>query len=175
MKLKINRKISSYFTYNFLLYVFGRFRFIKSVVKFLILLSNKNKIKYSTETHTELTIDKSEVMNHIKKDGYFSGVKLKDQTLNKILTLCENSKLVSSRIDKITNKYLTFKNLNEVNIFNKGALEPVCMISPVSDDLKKLCDEISFDKNLIDIANSFLGRIKSIKTILNLGYSLQSQ
>ena len=166
MKFKRNRKISQYFTYDFLLYILGRFKFVKSVVKFLVLLSNKNKIKYSTETHTDLTIDKSEVMNHIKKDGYFSGVKLKDQTLNKILTLCENSKLVSNRPDKITNKYLTFKNLNEVNIFNKNTLEPICMINPVGENLKKLCDEISFDKNLIDIANSFLGRIKSIKTIL---------
>ena len=166
MKFRLNRKISEYFRLNFLLYIFGRFRLIKSVSKFLILLSNKNKIKSSAEIYTELTVDRNEVMNHIKKNGHYLGIKLKDQTLNKILSLCENSKLVSNRPDKKKNEYLTFKNLNDVDIFNKNNLEPICIVNPVSEDLKKICNEISFDKNVIDIANSFLGKIRNIKIML---------
>ena len=166
MKFKLNKKISKYFSTNFLAYVFGRFRIIKLVSKFIVSLFCQNKVQFSNKSHIVLTTDKDEIIQNIKRDGYFSGIKLKDKTLNKILTLCEESKLVTNRRHKTKNEYLTFNNFDEVNEFNKNNSEPICMINPTDNNLKKLCDEISCDKNLLNIANSFLGNVKGVKTIL---------
>ena len=166
MKFKLNQKISKYFSTNFLAYVFGRFRIIKLVSKFIVSLFCQNKVQFSNKSHIVLTTDKDEIIQNIKRDGYFSGIKLKDKTLNKILTLCKESKLVTNRRHKTKNEYLTFNNFDEVNEFNKNNSEPICMINPTDNNLKKLCDEISCDKNLLNIANSFLGNVKGVKTIL---------
>ena len=160
MKIKLNRKISSYLSLHFLKYIFGRFVFIRLAYKYFNLLK-KNNIKCSNNNHIELFIDKNEIQRQIKKNGFYSGLKLKEQTINKILNSVNDSKLVSNRLDK-DNNLLNFKTLEEVNLYNENNPTPICIVNVVSENLKKICEEVSLDKTLIDIVSPYLGKINRI-------------
>lgn len=164
MKIKLIGLYKRYFKLDFLKYIFGRFVFVRMAYKYFNLLK-QNNIKCSNNNHIELFTDKNEIQRTIKKNGFYSGLKLKEQTLNKILNLVNDSKLTSNRPDK-DNNFLTFKTLEEVNLYNENNPTPACMINVVSENLKKICEEISLDKTLIDIANSVLGKVNKIKTII---------
>ena len=162
--MKLNRKISEYLTLDFLKYIFGRFKFIRFAYKYFNLI-RRRKINYSNNNHVEIIVYKNEIQQQIKKNGFYSGLKLKEQTISKILYLVKDSKLVSNKPDK-NNNLLTFKTLEEVNRYNENNPNPICMVNVVNENLIKICEEISLDKTLIDIASSFLGKVNKIKTIL---------
>ena len=104
--------------------------------------------------------------------NYYIGVKTSQElindenTLNSLLTLSNNSKLIHNRTKQ------TFNNLQEVNLYNKGNKKPCCIVNLVDPSLKNLSDldhlidKIARDKNILQLANSYLGKVKAITNIL---------
>ena len=135
--------------------MFGRFKFVRFAYRYFNLIKKSN-IKYSHNNHVEIFAGKNEIQRHIKKNGFYPGIKLKEQTVDKIMNLVNDSKLVSNRPSKDINNWtekdlLTFKTLEEVNLYNKNNPTPVCLVNVVGENLKKICEEIFFTKNYYGI------------------------
>lgn len=153
------KKIRRYFSFKFLLYIFGRFK----IIRYLYKLKNKINSKYiniekNNENHIELNFDERYIIKKIETDSFYDGLKLKKDTIENIINLSKKSDLIT------TTDNTKFSTFDEINEFNKNNNKPYCLINVVNPDLKVLIDKISRNKNLLDIANNYLGKVNNIDT-----------
>ena len=160
-KNPIKDKIKRYLSINFLLYILGRFKIIRLFYKNFNLLKKKfiNKnIEYSNKKYLEFNINSHMVLNKLKKEGFYEGLKLNNKTIDDLINLSNKSELISNKSQK------KFNNLQEVNNFNKENNRPCCLLNLISPDLNKLANDISRDQIFLDIIGSYLGNINKIDT-----------
>jgi hypothetical protein len=176
--------IFNMFNYNNLrpVYIFARFRFVRLISKQFkimkkILLKNKNRIskieketvmvkRYnpipSDEASVNFKENNSEILNQLEIKGLHTGINLKNNVLDSLLLLSKNSPLKHLRTNTL------FSNLEEVNEYNKDNNKPCCLVELIDANSKKLSeldfliDKISRDKNLMKLANNYLGKVSKI-------------
>ena len=158
MKVFIKKNIKRYFTIQFLLYIFGRFKIIRFLNKSLNkILKNNNYNQFSIDNYLENNINPELILNNLNIDGYHSGLKLNNDTIDKILFLSNKSALISTN-----NK--TFNNFESVDSFNKNNNNPCCLLTLTDPELNYYIDKISNNKTLIEIVKKYLGGISNIET-----------
>ena len=159
-------KIKRYLSINFLLYIFGRFRLIRFIYKNFNIIKKKfiNKhIEPSNNDYFKFDISNQSIVNQLKKESFYAGLKLNNNILNDLINLSNKSELISTP-NKVTKSQKKFNNFQDVNNFNKGNDKPCCLLNLTNPDLNRLADEISRDKILLDIVGSYLGNINKINT-----------
>ena len=165
-------------------YIFARFKLVRSVSKylkfFLKIFSKKNlhmgpikkenlilvrhKPIASGKNYVEINKGIDDILNQLKSNGLYEGFYLKKNVLNNLLLLSNNSKLTHVGNKKI------FNNLEEVNLFNIVNKNPCAIVDLISDkaeeisELEILIDEVARDKNLLSIADNYLGKVNKIYT-----------
>ena len=160
-KNPIKEKIKRYLSINFLLYILGRFKIIRLFYKNFNLLKKKfiNKnIEYSNKKYLEFNINSHMVLNKLKKEGFYEGLKLNNKTIDDLINLSNKSELISNKSQK------KFNNLQDVNNFNKENNRPCCLLNLINPDLNKLANDISRDQIFLDTIGSYLGNINKIDT-----------
>ena len=160
-KNPIKEKIKRYLSINFLLYILGRFKIIRLFYKNFNLLKKKfiNKnIEYSNKKYLEFNINGHIVLNKLKKEGFYEGLKLNNKIIDDLINLSNKSELISNESQK------KFNNLQEVNNFNKENNRPCCLLNLTNPDFNKLANDISRDQIFLDIIGSYLGNINKIDT-----------
>ena len=181
----INRIKNLFNNPNFrITYIFARFKVLRTFSKFFKIIiyryTNKNfvmgKIKKknlilirhkpiaSRECYIEYNKNKDDILKQLKTDGLYEGIYLKKDTQKNLLLLSDKCKLFHAKNKKI------FNNLNEVNQFNLNNKNPCTIVDLINDDKKKisdleiLIDEVSRDKNILSLANNYLGNVNKIYT-----------
>ena len=158
MKVFIKKDIKRYFTVQFLLYVFGRFKIVRFLNKSLKkILKNNHYDQFSIDNYLENNINPELILNNLNIDGYHSGLKLNSNTIDKILFLSNKSTLTSTN-----NK--TFNNFESIDSFNKNNHNPSCLLTLTDPELNEYIDKISSNKTLIEIVKKYLGGISNIET-----------
>ena len=159
-------KIKRYLSINFLLYIFGRFKLIRFMYKNFNIIKKKfisKHIEPSNNNYTNFDMNNQTIINKLKKEGFYEGLKLNNNILNDLMNLSNKSELISTP-NKTTKSQKKFSNFQDVNNFNEGNDKPCCLLNLANPDLNKLTDEISRDKILLDIVGSYLGNINKINT-----------
>lgn len=157
IQLLIN-KIKTYKNRNNLLYILGRFRFVRLLnKKFRILFNNRKIISYSDNSYLLNEVKSNHVLRKLNKDGYYEGLKLNKNTLEKLLSLTTNSKF----IDKNNKNFNNFKSIDDYNNKNN---KPCCLLTLTNKELNNFTKDISEDPYLMNLANKYLGKIKKIET-----------
>ena len=158
MKVFIKKDIKRYFTVQFLLYVFGRFKIVRFLNKSLKkILKNNHYDQFSIDNYLENNINPKLILNNLNIDGYHSGLKLNSDTIDKILFLSNKSTLTSTN-----NK--TFNNFESIDSFNKNNHNPSCLLTLTDPELNEYIDKISSNKTLNEIVKKYLGGISNIET-----------
>tara|TARA_B100001093_G_scaffold273994_2_gene261911 strand:- start:7479 stop:8078 length:600 start_codon:yes stop_codon:yes gene_type:complete len=151
------KKIKRYFSFNFLLYIFGRFKLIrKTYKKFNKFKSIKVKKINNQEQYVDFKDNLINIDKNLNLNGYFAGLKLKKNILKEIIRLSKKAKLKTCLDNK------SFKNFNQINRYNKKSLKPYTLLNLKSKKLHKYVNKISKDQNLLKIANNYLGRVNKI-------------
>ena len=165
-------------------YIFARFKLVRSLSKyikyFLKIFSKKNlhmgpiqkknlillrnKPIASALSYVEINKGINDILSQLKSNGLYEGFYLKKNVLNNLLLLSNNCILTHRGNKK------SFKNLEEVNIFNQNNKNPCTIVDLINDkaeeisELDILIDEIARDKNLLSIADNYLGKVSKIYT-----------
>jgi len=165
-------------------YIFARFKFLRSLSKnlkfFLKKFSNKNilmgpikkenlilirhKPIASNKSYVEINKNNNDILTQLELDGLHEGFYLKKDVVKNLSLLSDKCKLTHVRNNKI------FDNLEEVNTFNTNNKNPCTIVDLINDneneisDLDILIDEIARDKNLLSIADNYLGNVSKIYT-----------
>ena len=157
----IKAKIKRYLSINFLLYILGRFKTIRLFYKNINLAKKKfsdNHIESSNKNYLQFNINNQVVLNKLKKEGFYEGLKLNNKIIDDLINLSNKSELISNKSQK------KFNNFQEVNNFNKENNRPCCLLNLISPNLNKLANDISRDQIILDIVGSYLGNINKIDT-----------
>ena len=157
----IKAKIKRYLSINFLLYILGRFKTIRLFYKNINLAKKKffdNHIESSNKNYLQFNINNQVILNKLKKEGFYEGLKLNNKIINDLINLSNKSELISNKSQK------KFNNFQEVNNFNKENNRPCCLLNLISPDLNKLANDISRDQIFLDTVGSYLGNINKIDT-----------
>ena len=160
-KNSVRDNIKRYLSVNFLLYIFGRFKIIRLLYKNINLVIKKFTNKHLERSNTNylaFNVDKQVVLNKLKKEGFYEGLKLNNKIIADLINLSNKSELISSKSQK------KFNNFQDVNNFNKENDKPCCLLNLINPDLNKLVNDISRDQILLDIVESYLGNISKINT-----------
>ena len=96
------------------------------------------------------------VINDLRKNAVFIGLQLKENILQDVIRFSKNSKLWSRHERR------GFSDFNEVHRFNKDNQRHCCLLHLTDPKLEKLSNSIARDKNLLRIANNYLGRVNKI-------------
>lgn len=165
-------------------YIFARFKSVRTISKylkyFLRKISKKNSnmgeikkkdlilIRYKpipfNKNYVDLNISTEDIVNKLKNDGLHEGFNLKRNVLKNLIELSNDCKLIHSGNKKI------FNNLDEVNSYNLNNKYPCTIVDLINDseneisEMENLVDEISRDKNLLTIADKYLGKVNKIYT-----------
>lgn len=166
------------------IYIFARFKILRSLSKYLKLFLKKissenirmgpikkkklvlirHKPIASSKNYVEINKSNNEILNQLKLNGLHEGLYLKKDVVKDLMSLSSKCELTHARNNKI------FNNLEEVNIFNTNNKNPCTIVDLINDnenqisDLDILIDEIARDKNLLSIANNYLGNVNKIYT-----------
>ena len=157
----IKAKIKRYLSINFLLYILGRFKTIRLFYKNINLAKKKffdNHIESSNKNYLQFNINNQVILNKLKKEGFYEGLKLNNKIIDDLINLSNKSELISNKSQK------KFNNFQEVNNFNKENNRPCCLLNLISPDLNKLANDISRDQIFLDTVGSYLGNINKIDT-----------
>ena len=158
MQKDMKKDFKRYFKFEFILYIFGRFKLIRSITKYINnKFINNDLFKISENDYVEENFEFDDVVLNIKNNGYYDGLKLNENTLNKLLNLSKNSKLIST----LNNKFENFADIDE---FNKNNDRPSCLLTLVDDDLNNFAKKISHNKKLINLVSNYLGKVRKIQT-----------
>jgi len=155
------KKYKRYFSFNFFLYILGRFKTIKYFYKKTQIIRNKSSkkiIKEKNNKYLKFNLNVNLVKDELEHKGFYSGLELKDETLKYLINLSNRSELVSTINQK---KFISFK---EVNDYNKSNDKPYCLLNLINPEINNIAEKISRDKNLLDIANNYLGKVNNIDT-----------
>lgn len=118
----------------------------------------------SNKSYVEINKNNNDILNQLELDGLHEGFYLKKDVVEDLMSLSNKCELTHARNNKI------FNNLEEVNIFNTNNKNPCTIVDLINDnenkisDLDTLIDEIARDKNLLSIANNYLGNVNKIYT-----------
>ena len=154
-------KIKRYLSINFLIYILGRFKIIRLFYKNINLAKKKffdNHIESSNKNYLQFNINNQVILNKLKKEGFYEGLKLNNKIIDDLINLSNKSELISNESQK------KFNNLQEVNNFNKENNRPCCLLNLISPDLNKLANDISRDQIFLDTVGSYLGNINKIES-----------
>mgnify|MGYP001421343015 CR=1 FL=1 len=153
------RQLLHYFKLNFLLYLLGRFFFIRHLYKIykqFISFFVKSSVKNEKHEYVQWNLADKKVINDLRKNAVFIGLQLKENILQDVIRFSKNSKLWSRHERR------GFSDFNEVHRFNKDNQKPCCLLYLTDPKLEKLSNSIARDKNLLRIANNHLGRVNKI-------------
>ena len=153
------KNIRRYFSFKFLLYILGRFKIVRYLYKLKNKISSKyKKIEKNYDNHIEINFNKNDIIKKIEVNSFYDGLKLKKETIDKIINLSKKSDLIT------TTDNTKFNTFDEINEFNRDNDKPYCLINVVNPELKVLINRISRNKYLLDIANNYLGKVNNIDT-----------
>ena len=99
----IIEKIKRFTSVNFLLYILGRFKIIRLFYKNINFARRKifgNQIESSNKNCLQFNINNQVVLNKLKKEGFYEGLKLNNKTIGDLINLSNKSELVSLRSKK---------------------------------------------------------------------------
>ena len=157
INLSIKKKIIRYFTFNFLLYILGRFKTVRNFYKFINLKKNSSfQIEKNSNNYLDINLNHNLIIKNLETKGFYDGLKLNETTLKEIITLSNQSDLITT-IDK-----KKFKNFDEINSYNLNNKNPYCLVNVVSPELKNLTEKISRNSDLFRIAETYLGKVNKI-------------
>jgi hypothetical protein len=155
--LFIKKKIVRYFTFNFLLYILGRFKTVRYFYKFINLRKNSSfEIEKNSNKYLDTNLNHYLIIKNLETNGFYDGLKLNETTLKDIITLSNQSDLITT-IDK-----KKFKNFDEINNYNLNNKNPYCLVNVVNPELKNLMEKISRNSDLLGIAENYLGKVNKI-------------
>ena len=83
-------KIKRYLSIDFLLYIFGRFRLIRFIYKNFNIIKRKfisKKIEPSNNNYFKFDKNNQSIVNQLKKDSFYTGLKLTNYVLNDLIIL----------------------------------------------------------------------------------------
>ena len=155
------RNLKRYFSFNFLLYILGRFVAIRFFYKNFQIIKKKftkSLIQKTNTNYLELDLNNKLIINKLKKEGFYDGLKLNDIILSKLINLSNKSELISTLDRK------RFNNFQDVDNFNNQNDKPYCLLNLTNPELNKVAEEVSRDQILLDIVNKYLGNINKIDT-----------
>lgn len=151
------KKIKRYFSYQFLLYIFGRFKFIRNLYKFFNpRLSRDSKINYTYLNPLKNIQNTEKIVNNLETQGYHEGLMLNEKLTKKFSELCKKSKIVTVLDNK------NFNSFEEVNNYNKTVDKTYSLLNLYSNEINDLAHNLARDRELIKIAENYLGKVKNI-------------
>ena len=155
--LFIKKKIIRYFSFNFLLYILGRFKTVRYFYKLINLKKNSIiKIKETSNIYLDTDLKKDFIIKDLNNVGFYDGLQLNASTIKNIINLSNHSELITT-IDK--KKFTNFDEINKYNFNNKN---PYCLVNVINPELKHLAENISRNTDLIGIAKNYLGNVNNI-------------
>ena len=159
MKIRfLINKIKNYQNRNNLFYILGRFKLIRLLTKkFRTLINNKKDIIHSNNNHIKNEVELNHVLEKLNKEGYYEGLQLNKNTLDKLLSLSNSS----SFIDNNNRKFNNFKSIDE---YNSNNTKPCCLLKLTNIELDNLIHDISRDKYLLNLVNNYLGGVNKIES-----------
>ena len=105
--LFIKKKIIRYFSFNFLLYILGRFKTVRYFYKLINLKKNSIiKIKETSNIYLDTDLKKDFIIKDLNNVGFYDGLQLNASTIKNIINLSNHSELITT-IDK--KKFTNYK------------------------------------------------------------------
>jgi len=153
------KKIKRYFSFQFILYIFGRFKLIRKLYKFINLrLTTVSNINCTYSNPLKKIDNEKKIINNLESKGYHEGLFLNKKTTNRFLDLCNKAKIITTLDDK------NFNSFDEVNNFNKNNDKPYTLLNLFSHDLQDFAYNVARDMELIKIVKNYLGKVNQIDT-----------